>query len=150
VALEVGTATDVVNKQVGVVIGGAAVIDVVEPNVDAAATAADPGVLVVEVSAADNAQTTVARNIGARDSCVVEGINDVVVADSRFNNSRSCFKLINVQQGNPAHFNGSSRTWIGESSTKRKDGSENFAIAYGYGSRLVTPSLPSTINDSNI
>ena len=36
-ALEVGAATDIVNKQVGVVIGGAAAVDVVEPNVDGAA-----------------------------------------------------------------------------------------------------------------
>ena len=48
----------------------------------------------VDVGAVDDTQTTMARNIGARDSCVVEGINDVIVVDSSVNNSRSCFKLM--------------------------------------------------------
>jgi len=122
---------------------------VVVSNVNAA-VAVDLGVLAAEVGVANNTQTTVARIKGTRDSYEAEGIKDVEYANSIDNNSKSCFKLINVQQGNPVHFNGSCRTWIGESSTKRKDGSANHAIANGYGSRLVTPSLSNTINDSNI
>jgi len=95
-------------------------------------------------------QIKVAGNKGSHNSCEVVGIKDVEDADSIANISKSCFKLINVQQGNPAHFYGSGRLWKGKSSTKRNFGSAIDATENGYGSRLVTLSLYNTINDSNI
>ena len=75
------------------------------------------------------------------------GVNDVQDVEPE---GEGCFRLISVVQGDPTLFTYSRRRYRGESSTRRDFATLNGASTTRDKSRLLTPYLSNTLNDSNI